>query len=164
MAEITVRLARAEDAQAMADILNPLIEEGTSTAITGTQVAADWVELAAGQEPRSLCHVAETGDGTVVGFQYVEPDKNRPEQACQIASFARIDGGGRGIGRALFAVTSKGAKVLGYEQIIAVIRADNVSGLGYYTKMQFRDDHVYKAVPMSDGKEIDRVQKVFTIS
>ena len=148
----------------MADILNPLIEDGTSTAMEGAQTAADWVDLAAGADPRAACHVAETAVGLVVGFQYIKPGKQDPEGSVQIATFARINGGGRGIGRALFAATQAAAKGLGYRQIIAVIRADNVSGLGYYAKMGFRDDHVYKAVPMADGREIDRVRKVFDLS
>ena len=163
MTGLVVRAAREGDAQAMADILNPLIEEGTSTAMVGVQTAADWRALAAGEIARSACFVAEV-DGAVVGFQYIEPSELAPDTDCGIASFARIGGGRRGVGRALFAKTVEAARALGFARIGATIRADNVSGLAFYSKVGFRDERVFPAEPLADGRPVDRIRKVFDLS
>lgn len=164
MNDLNVRKARADDAQAMADILNPLIEEGTSTAMEGWQTALDWQALASGETERAVCHVAEDANGQILGFQYIEPSALDPQSVCGIATFARIDGGGRGIGRALFAQTKEAARALGFSEIGATIRADNISGLAYYSKMGFRDDRVFPAVPLANGRPVDRIRKVFKLS
>ena len=160
---IRVRSAQATDAQAMAEILNPLIEEGTSTALEGVQAADRWIEVASGSGHRMACFVAEDADGEVLGFQFIEPSRQDPDGVCGINSFVRNGGGGRGVGRALFAETVKAATALGYREIGATIRGDNVSGLGYYAKMGFRDDRVFPDVPMGDGRKIDRIRKVFDL-
>lgn len=163
MTAFTVRRASPSDAQDMADILNPLIEQGTSTAIQGPQTAADWQALAAGEIDRSACFVAVGDDGVVLGFQYVEPSAIEPSMTCSIATFARIDRGGHGIGRALFAQVVRAARALGFHTIEARIRADNVSGLGYYTAMEFNDESTAKAVPLADGRCVDRIRKTFDL-
>ncbi|MEM6618138.1 MAG: GNAT family N-acetyltransferase [Pseudomonadota bacterium] len=157
-----VREARPGDAQAFADILNPLIDEGTSTAIEGHQRAEDWAWLARGDSQRTVCFVATDDEGRVLGFQYLEPARDTA-QAASIASFARPDGGRRGVGAALFARTRGAAGHLGYAKIVAVIRADNVSGLAYYSKMGFHDTEVFRDVPMADGRPVDRIKKVFDL-
>ncbi|MGR3484258.1 MAG: GNAT family N-acetyltransferase [Paracoccaceae bacterium] len=134
----TVRPAVAADAQAMADILNPLIAQGGTTAIAGHQTAADWRALAAGEGAGAIVHVAEAG-GEVVGFQYLRPHPDLGPTELSIATFARLGGARRGVGRALFAASLAAARARGVTGISAVIRHVNAGGLRDYERMGFRD-------------------------
>lgn len=162
MTGVVVRRAVAGDAAAMAAILNPLIAEGTTTAMAGVQRAADWRALAAGEVARSACFVAEV-EGRVVGFQYVEPSPLAPDTDCAIASFVAMGLGRGGIGKALFASVAPAARALGFARIGATIRADNLGGLAFYTRVGFIDDRVFRAEPLADGRPMDRIRKVFAL-
>jgi hypothetical protein len=63
----------------------------------------------------------------------------------------------------MFAATKQAATDAGYGFINAKIRADNVPGLAYYTKMGFADHSIDKDVPLSDGTPMDRVTKRLTL-
>ena len=56
------------------------------------------------------------------------------------------------------------AQDLGLKAINATIRADNVSGLAYYTKMGFETYHRVKQVPLSDSTPVDRVKKRYVVA
>ena len=103
--------------------------------------------------------MAERPDGRVIGFQWLTRNENLPESWGDIATFAKANSGVRGIGSALFKDTQTAAQNAGLDTINATIRGDNVSGLGYYSKMGFVDYNVIKDVPLSDGTLVDRVQK-----
>lgn len=51
------------------------------------------------------------------------------------------------------------AQAAGLTAINATIRADNVGGLAYYTRMGFQPHAVQKGVPLADGTPADRVSK-----
>lgn len=149
---------------AMADILNRIIRDGGSTALTG-QVTPDeigaWMTRAPG---RSAWHVAETDDGTVMGFQWIEPADYLPPEAAEIATFARPGKTGLGIGSALFRATEKAARDLGYAWINANIRADNAGGLAYYQSRGFEDYGRIDGYRMGDGTVVDKILKRFDLA
>ncbi|MHC2364347.1 ribosomal protein S18 acetylase RimI-like enzyme [Rhizobium leguminosarum] len=68
-----------------------------------------------------------------------------------------------GVGSALFPTTRAAAEELGLEFINATIRADNVSGLGYYAKMGFETYDRLVQVPLQDGAPVDRIKKRFRV-
>ncbi len=68
-----------------------------------------------------------------------------------------------GVGRALFPATRAAAEELGLEFINATIRADNVSGLAYYSKMGFEPYDRLVQVPLLDGTPVDRIKKRFKL-
>ena len=126
---ISVRHAFSLDTASMARLLNAIIEEGGTTALTrpvvGTDIA-DWMT-----SRRSAWHVALNKNEEVVGFQWIEPAGYLPDDAAEIATFVQIGQTGLGIGSKLFEATKKAAKDLGYVWINANIRADNEGGLIY---------------------------------
>ncbi|MDB5552313.1 MAG: GCN5-related N-acetyltransferase, partial [Rhizobium sp.] len=70
----------------------------------------------------------------------------------------------KGVGTALFPVTRAAAEKLGLAFINATIRADNVSGLAYYTAMGFEDYDRQVGVPLLDGTPVDRIKKRFLLN
>jgi hypothetical protein len=47
--------------------------------------------------------------------------------------------------------------------INATIRADNVGGLAFYSRLGFTDHGISRAVPLRDGTPVDRVSKRFIL-
>jgi len=150
-----IRKATAEDRQIITDILNEVIAIGGTTAYEEPKEASFFDRFITPEDSRTFLHVAQADDA-VVGFQWMNPDK---DGMGMIATFARAGTTQRGIGSALFKQTLQCCRDAGYGLLDATIRGDNTGGLAYYSKMGFEDHSVTRAVPLSDGTPVDRVHK-----
>ena len=157
-----VRPATTKDTGQMADILNAIIEVGGSTALESFvdgRGIGNWMARSPG---RTTWLVAE--DATqLLGFQWTEPNPALPENATDIATFARIGMAGKGIGTALFEATKERCRTLEYTWIKASIRSDNTSGLSYYSKMGFVDWKSDPTVALSDGTVTGKTYKRYDL-
>ena len=164
MTPLTIRPARPDDADQMADLINALIRLGNNTVHRSLFDHQRMMDHYLAPTLGIACLVAEN-DRQVMGFQALEwsnpnwqgPDA-RPEGWAMIATFVRQDTHQQGIGTRLFKNTLTAAKSAKAIAIDATIRSDNQSGLRYYTKMGFQQDGVLKSVPLSDGTKVDRVR------
>ena len=161
---IQIRPVVGDDCNALCALLNAIIERGGTTAhqtlLTLAHFAAKFIE-----NPHNItCLVACLEDGTQLGFQHVARNSDLPENWGDISTFALIDSPVRGVGTALFEATKKAARQASLVAIYAKIRADNVPGLGYYSKMGFVDYAVAEAVPLADGTPVDRISKKFHLN
>lgn len=158
---INVRRAIPLDHNSMARLLNAIISEGGTTAltrpVTGEDIG-DWM-LA----PRSAWHVALDDKEEVAGFQWIEPADYLPEEAAEIATFVQIGRTGLGIGSKLFEATKAAAKDLGYVWINANIRADNEGGLIYYQSRGFVDYRRIEGYEMANGQIVDKCLKRYDL-
>jgi len=159
-----IRKATDHDAQQMTDLLNAIILKGGTTAyetpFSADKMIADYIN------PSNLisCHVAD--DNGICGFQRLtRPDPQSPfdDHWAIIATFVADGMGGKGIGKKLFAANQAAARAAKIKTIDATIRADNISGLGYYNAMGFVDYDRIPAVPLKDGTLVDRIQKRFDL-
>ncbi len=157
-----VRRAGALDATGMAEILNEIIAIGGTTAITEPVTVSDLTEWMRG-DPRSIWHVAEDDDGTILGFQWVDPHPKLGEKVAQIATFAKVGRTGLGVGSALFRATATACRAAGYAWINAEIRADNASGLTYYQSRGFEDYGRIEGYRMGNGQRVDKVLKRYDL-
>ena len=161
-----IRLATHSDAAAMTEVLNPLIAAGGTTAHQRPFDAARMCRHYIAPEGNIACHVAVL-EGRIAGFQsLIWPHDHGdpfPEGWAIIASFVAPNAAGRGVGRKLFAATRTAAMAASVRVIDATIRADNASGLGYYTAMGFRDYDRLIAVPLRDGTPVDRIRKRYDL-
>lgn len=160
---ISVRRAGVLDARPLADLLNEIIELGGTTALT-TPISVteikDWITR---QPNRSAWHLAEDDRGAVLGFQFIEPADYLPEEAAEIATFAKVGKVQMGIGSALFKATQIAARQLGYSWINANIRTDNFGGLAYYQSRGFEDYAKKSGVSVGSGLTVDKCLKRYNL-
>lgn len=160
---ILTRRPTLDDAAEMAALLNEIILIGGTTAHT-TPVTSDDLCLWMSRWPgKSFWTVATNIEGRIMGFQYVEPHPELAADSGDIASFVRVGATGQGIGSALFKASCDGARGLGYQHLIAVIRADNESGLAYYSGRGFQDYDVLKDEALGNGMIVDRICKRYDL-
>ena len=162
MTQIMIRPARVTDAQAMCDVINPLIVEGSTTAhralFDAKRAVAHYIE----PEDYISCQVAVSAN-RLVGFQSLQwgDREGLPDRTAEIGNFVAHDQHGRGVGHLLFAATLDVAQAAGVAVMDATIRADNVPGLAFYFKLGFQDHKAYRNIPLSDGTLVDRIQKLY---
>lgn len=162
---VFIRDATPEDAAELVEILNPIIEDGRTTAHRSTFDTARMIAHYIAPARAISCKLAEDRS-TIVGFQALEwadpgwtgPDPV-PSDWAVIATFVRQGVQARGIGGALFTASRDAAQRAGPAAIDATIRADNVPGLAYYARMGFVDYDLVRNLPLSDGTRVDRVRK-----
>lgn len=152
---IETRAAQRSDVQGMADVINPIIAAGGTTAFEAPLSAADVAGLTFDQAELVSVFVALRPNGSVGAFQYLGRKAALGPDIGDIASFSDL----KGAGRALMARTIEAARAAGLREINAQIRADNVPGLAFYTGQGFQDHDLIKGVPLSDGTPVDRVVK-----
>ena len=153
---LVVRPGRVADAEALAAILNAIIARGGTTAhevpFTPADLAGHYID-----GPGVIsCQVAEAG-GQVLGFQSLGQHDGLPPGWADIATFTRQDGKVPGAGSALMGATLAAARAAGLDAINATIRADNAGGLAFYRKMGFVQYGISPAVPLGDGRPVDRL-------
>lgn len=167
--QTTIRYAGPDDAQAMCALLNPIIAEGSTTAhrslFDADRMIAHYIA-----PPRRVASVTAWEGSRLLGFQVLErPDPEWdgwgavPVDWGLIASFVAREAQGRGIGTELFHTTRDAARRAAIAAIDATIRADNVAGLAYYSRLGFIDYDRVEGVPLSDGTPVDRIRKRYAI-
>ena len=157
-----VRTAKYSDAADLAVILNEIIAIGGTTAHlmpVSEAIITEWMN----HDPDASNWVLAEQDGAVIGFQFAEPHSQLPADAADVASFVKPGITGQGIGRALFSATCDACRNLGYKWINATIRADNQSGLTYYSAMGFKDWHNDPTATLSDGRVTGKISKRFDL-
>ena len=158
-----IRPARTDDVPELTALLNQIIERGGTTAYQQTLSEADFAAKFFDEADVLGFHVACLPDGRRLGLQHLQALSKLPDDWGDIATFALINSPVRGVGTALFEATKAKAQELKLAAINATIRADNVPGLAYYSKMGFVDYAVAEAVPLSDGTLVDRISKKFLL-
>lgn len=161
---ITARSARPEDAPAMCALLNPIIEEGSTTAyrtpFDTAQMVAHYIE-----NPVVLsCVVAEEA-GEILGFQGIfltQPARDGSSARwAEIGSFVSAQAQGKGVGQIMWAETKARSIAAGVDTIGATIRTDNVPGLAYYSGLGFTDYGAVLTETLSDGTQVQKACKRF---
>lgn len=161
--KLQVRHAQLDDGKTLCALLNEIIVIGGTTAFETELTVAEFNS-----------HFLEGGDfincllveheGHVLGFQSLLDRPKLEAGWADIATFARSTPQVRGVGTALFESTIQFAVGASIDFINATIRADNQSGLSYYSKMGFNDYSVAQGVPLASGTRVDRISKKYTVS
>ena len=154
---IHVRRAGALDCGPMADLLNGIIAQGGTTAMTDPVTRGDVQAWMAVEPVRSAWHLAEDDTGTLLGFQWVAAHDALPPDACDIATFVALGRAQLGVGSSLFSVTKTASRDLGYAWINATVRADNTGGLAYYQSRGFEPYAHQSATRLKDGTRVDKI-------
>src|SRR5271154_86747 len=160
---LRIRRATSEDAVALCEILNEIIAMGGTTALETPHTPPELDDHYISGPDCIFCFMAETADGTSLGFQTLLRSANLPDDWGDIGTFTRRTPRLPGVGTALFEQTKKAAPALGLSVINATIRADNYAGIPFYEKMGFKTYDIAKAVPLKDGTPVDRVSKKYSL-
>lgn len=158
---IRIRPVRVEDAEGVANVLNPLIQAGESTALDRVFTTDEERIFISGFPTRGVFNVAEkTEDGVIVGFQNVEPFATYTNSFAHvgvIGTYVDPSGHRQGIGRLLFEATRLAAKDRGYEKLFAFVRADNAGALAFYKRIGFEVIGTAKRHAKIKGRYVDEV-------
>jgi phosphinothricin acetyltransferase len=104
--------------------------------------------------------VAEAPDGTVLGYAYHAPFRNRSgyRYTAENAIYVRDDVRGQGVGKALVEALLARAEAAGLRQMYALIGdSENAGSIGLHVSAGFRRVGVMKAAGFKFGRWLDVV-------
>lgn len=126
--DISIRLAEARDARAIADIYNEAIVGTTSTFDTEPKTEQDRLQWLSAHDGRRPVLVAER-EGEIVGWAALSKWSDRPAYACTVESsfYVAEKHRGAGVGRRLKERLIDDARKAGFHTIIARIAQGNAA-------------------------------------
>lgn len=137
---MSVRLAQAGDADAIAAIWNPIIRETTITfnpqEKTPAQIRDDIAARTAMGQGFFVCDIGGeiTGFATYFQFRNGAGYARTAEHTIVLGSGVR----GQGHGRALLTAVEDHARMAGYHSMIAGVSAENETGAAFHRRMAYR--------------------------
>jgi len=158
---LAIRDARPEDAQGIVDVLNPIIEAGTYTALDTPYTAAAEREYIRDFPTRGVFLVAVSQtDQVIVGFQSMEPFATYThafDHVGVLGTYVDLRRRRQGIATRLFEATFAAAIQKGYEKIFTFVRADNAAALATYLAQGFRTVGTARKHAKIDGQYVDEI-------
>ncbi|HEX7125677.1 MAG TPA: arsinothricin resistance N-acetyltransferase ArsN1 family A [Thermodesulfobacteriota bacterium] len=149
---VTTRLARPDDAAAIARIYNEGIEDRVATFETALRSAEDIARLLAERGDRYPTVVAER-DGAVVAWAGCGPYRSR---ACyagigEFSVYVGREARGTGAGRAVLAALIAESEARGLWKLLSRIFPENAASLALCRRLGFREVGVYRRHARLDG-------------
>jgi L-amino acid N-acyltransferase YncA len=158
---LRVREAQLEDAEAIVNILNPIIEAGTYTALTTPFSIEAERAFILNFPHRGIFHVAVCPDKQrILGFQTVEPFATYTtafDHVGVIGTYVDLSQRRQGVGKSLFQATFAAARTKGYEKLFAYVRADNPAALATYSSQGFQKIGTAQKQAKINGLYIDEI-------
>ena len=159
--ELTIRDARPDDAEALLEILNPIIEARVFTVFdTPFRLEAEQ-NFIANLPPRGIFLVAiQRSDQKLVGFQIMEPFASYThafDHVGGLGTYVDLQLRRQGVARQLFHATFEAARRKGYEKIFTFVRADNPAALETYLSQGFRVIGTAHRQAKIDGRYVDEI-------
>lgn len=153
MEGLVIRMAREEDASAIADIYNHYIETSTATFDTVPKTLEDRVAWLEAHDDRHPVIVAETAEG-IVGWGSLSPWATRPawSRTVEVSVYVADTHRGGGVGPALLDELVNLGRIAGHHALIAQIVGDNKPSLEMSARAGFELVGVLKEV----GFKLDR--------
>jgi L-amino acid N-acyltransferase YncA len=159
-AAMIVRDARQDDAQAIVDILNPIILERTHTAFDTPFTVEQERDYLQRFPARGIWKVVTADNGRIVGFQIVEPFAAYTkafDHVGTIGTFVDLSFRNQGIAARLFHATFETAPQQGYAKLFTFVRADNAMALRTYLRHGFTIVGTARKQARIDGRYIDEM-------
>jgi L-amino acid N-acyltransferase YncA len=140
--QLSIRAVEPHDAEAVAGILNAVIDEGGYTVFDTPFTTQDEQRYIESFPARGVFLLAVRQPGQqIVGFQSLEPFAAYTHAFDHVGVMGTYVAKGhrrQGVATALFAATFEAARRRGYEKIFTFVRADNPAALATYVKHGFR--------------------------
>ena len=157
--DLLVRDATAADAEAIVQILNPIIAARLYTALD-TPFTVDQERVFLERFPARGVWKVAVAAGRVVGFQVLEPFATYThafDHVATLGTFVDLALRRQGIARGLFPATFAAARAKGYEKIFTFVRADNPAALSAYVAHGFRAIGTARRHAKIDGRYVDEI-------
>jgi L-amino acid N-acyltransferase YncA len=153
---LTLRPARASDAEPICLIYNQGIEDRVATLETELRTPAERREWMAARGPRHPVIVAESA-GSVVGWGSLNVFNVRPayQHVADFSVYVERGWCGRGVGRRLLERLIEMAREIGYHKMVLSSFPANASGVRLYEGLGFTRVGVYREQGMLDGQWVD---------
>lgn len=152
MTTATLRLARPEDAPAIADIYRPYVTDTVITFEVDPPGASDFAERMLAIRSIAPWLVCELG-GTVVGYAYAGKHHERMayQWALNAAVYLSAAHHRRGLGRALYTSLFQLLRLQGFCSVHGGITLPNAASVGLHESLGFRRVALYPAIGFKMG-------------
>jgi L-amino acid N-acyltransferase YncA len=153
---LTLRPARASDAELICLIYNQGIEDRVATLETELRTPVERREWMAARGPRHPVIVAESA-GSVVGWGSLNVFNARPayQHVADFSVYVERGWRGRGVGRRLLERLVEMARAIGYHKMVLSTFPTNASGVRLYENLGFTQVGIYREQGMLDGRWVD---------
>jgi len=155
-AAVTLRRARAGDAEAVCLIYNQGIEDRVATLETELRAPEERREWMAARGARHPVIIAESG-GDVVGWGSLNPFSAREayRHAADFSVYVERGWRGKGVGHRLLERLIELAREIGYHKMVLSTFPTNVGGVRLYERLGFSRVGIYREQGMLDGRWVD---------
>lgn len=152
------------DAPGIADIYNRYIRETTVSFETEPLSAAQMRERIDGIADKYPYYVYET-DGTVAGYAYVHPWKERAAYSGTLETTIYLDPSHKhmGIGSKLMKHIADECRRRGYRVLIACITGENTESIAFHKALGFRQASLFHNVGYKLGRLLDVVDMEYQL-
>ena len=132
---------------------------GTATFDIEPPDEAYMAEKLTGLQQRGCPFLVAEVDGTVIGYAYAAPFRDRAAYAgtCEDSIYIDPNHVGRGVGKALLAAVTDAAAASGFVQMIAVIGGGEPASVALHAALGFRHAGRLEAVGHKFGRWLDIV-------
>ena len=157
---IEIRDATPDDAEAIVQILNPIIAARVYTAFDTPFTADAEREFLRTFPARGIFHVAVVTGDRVVGFQNLAPFADYThafDHVGVLGTFVDLQWRRQGVATRLFEATFPAALKHGYEKIFTFVRADNDAALQTYLRQGFHTIGTARRQAKIDGRYVDEI-------
>jgi phosphinothricin acetyltransferase len=155
---VDVRVAKADDAEAMRQIYNVYVETST---VTFDLVPRSLSEQRAWLAARTGAHIALVAveDDEVIGFGALSPYKERPAYSTSVEDsvYVAVTHHGHGVGRALLSGLLDAARGSGFHAVFARIVGGHEASIGLHAAHGFEVIGTEREVGRKFGKWLDVV-------
>ena len=148
----TIRLARAADAAAIADIYRPAVTEAVTSFELEPPDADEMATRVGAVLERTPWLVCEC-DGEVIGYAYASRHRDRAayQWSVEVSAYIRADHHGMGVGRALYTSLFETLILQGFRNAYAGITLPNPASSGMHRALGFTPVGVYRGVGYKNG-------------
>lgn len=159
--DLFIREVQIDDAEAIVNLLNPIIEAGVYTALTTPLSIEAEQEFILNFPRQGIFLVAVCRDRhKVVGCQNVEPFAAYSPAFAHvgiIGTFVNLSYRRQGVGKSLFKAMFETATNKGYEKLFSFVRADNAAALSTYLSQGFYSIGTARRHVKINGVYIDEI-------
>lgn len=154
---VLIRLARPDDAGAIADVYRPYVEGSRISFEEQAPVAAEMARRITGDLPGYHPWLVAEEDGRILGFASSSPFRTRRAYrwSVEIGIYLAADASGRGLGKSLLARLTDLLERQGYVAAIGAIALPNEPSVRLHEALGFVHAGTYRGTGFKMGQWLD---------